>query len=106
MDTGQHDQANVQLLQPPRQPGPEFGFAQRLCPGTGQDFGQVQIPLVVLHQHQPSGSPSSPWGCITNSAPSTGLTPLLRALLENFKAAKEIIQIGGQGGLPIGLGGF
>ncbi len=108
MGTRQHDQARVQLLQPgPGNLGLGLGFAQRLCPGTGQDFGQVQIPLVVLHQHQQAAFALIALGLHHQLGPQHGFDPFAAGAFIELQAAKEIIQIGnGQGGLPIGLGSF
>jgi len=101
--TRQQDQAFAQFLQP-------LQLDDRLCldhilgPATGQQFTQVQIALLALHQQNHTRS----LGWITRKTLDLDFTaqnrfdPLGPAFLVELDAAEQVVQVGdGQGRLPV-----
>ena len=105
LSTRKRDQTGVQLFQP-CQLDDRLVAHQVFCPGTRQQFRQIQVTLVVLHQQQQAGR-----GCAgffarhfdPDISPDQRLDAGFSAFLVKLDRAKEIAQIGnGQCSLVVG----
>jgi hypothetical protein len=89
------NQALVQFLQP-RQLDDGLVFDDVLGVGPGQQLGQVQIALLVLHQqhHARQGSGIAAQAFQKNLDPNDGFGTLGACLLVKLDGAKQVAQVG------------
>ena len=97
-------QQTLRALFQPSQAHHRLAFDRLMGPGPGEQFTQVQIALLVLHQQQQSGQGRvfAPRGLHPHISANQGLDAFGLGRLVKLDGTKQIVQIGdGQRGLAI-----